>query len=312
MLNKTVLFAIFALFCQISHQNPTKFPTEKIAYDECGKLNSCFGLPENCLGDKTCEVLLTTEPIDQEEVKFSLFWTRSSNSTDRWVAAGISSNGKMDGASVTLLTLDQNNTVNAQQGEAFVGNFTGFKPFTVEGIMMLTRKYIAGQVYGEWIRGQRTTVNNSTFDLKTTKYYILLAYGPVKDGKIQHHTKAWVSANAVDLETDPTYSGNTTTSRPATTSKATTSKSTPTGTAATTVTLPKSTGSPASPTVTSTPGNSTATGTATAGNSTVTGTPSNTTSTPQPSSTKGPGGNASALTMSLFLTIFVSILLFLN
>ena len=183
MFSKTVLISIFVpLFCHLSQGKAVGGPD----YSGCKSDYQCFGLPSKCVDDKSCQVLLKTQALGGGDVDFELSWARPSASPNNWVAAALSTDGKMGDDSATLFTLGSDNSVKDMEGLTFVNHAAksaGVIPEQVSGISVKSEKFENGLLTAKWTRKQKTTVGKFDFDMKTNKYYILLAYGPVKDGK---------------------------------------------------------------------------------------------------------------------------------
>ena len=190
MSNKLVFIALFAVFCQLSQQlaiggNGAKGTPD---YDGCGTMYNCFGLPDKCVDSKSCVGLLKTEAAQNGLVDFRLFWVRAADSKDSYIAVGLSTDKMMGDDSATVLMIDANSAVSTAQGLTFLkkdGDHEtgGFNEYSVDGIKMLEHEYKDGLLTAHWTREAKTSVNKETFDLKATKYYILLAYGPTVDSK---------------------------------------------------------------------------------------------------------------------------------
>ena len=190
MSNKLVFIALFAVFCQLSQQLAIGSGKGMPDYDGCGTKYYCYGLPDKCEEKKSCVALLKSEPQDQGVVDFKLFWVRAHDSKDSYVAAGLSTDNMMGDDSTTLLWIDANATVNTAEGLTYLkkangSEHGGFTQYNVDGIKMLKHQYKDGLLTAHWTREGKTSVNKETFDMKSTKYYLLLAYGPVVDSKIQ-------------------------------------------------------------------------------------------------------------------------------
>ena len=189
MFNKLIFLSLSAVFCQLTRQlaiggnggNGTP------DYDGCGTLYYCFGLPDKCVDRKSCITLLKTDSSESGLVDFRLFWIREAEDY-RYVAAALSTDQKMGDDSTTLLWIDTNGTVNTAEGLTFLKNEGGkeqggFNEYPVDGIKMLEHEYKDGLLTAHWTREANTSVNKETFDLKATKYYILLAYGQMAGSK---------------------------------------------------------------------------------------------------------------------------------
>ena len=190
MSNKLGFIALFAVFCQLSQQLAIPSPTGTPDYDGCGTKYYCFGLPDKCEEEKSCVALLKTQPQEQGVVDFRLYWVRTPDSRDSYVAAGLSFDQMMGDDSTTVVWIDANGTVNTAEGVTYMRDnygikIGGFFQCPVDGIKMLKHKYIDGLLTAHWTRQEKTTVDTQTFDMKTTKFYVLLAYGPVVDSKLK-------------------------------------------------------------------------------------------------------------------------------
>ena len=183
MFIKTVLIAIFVtLFCHLSHEKAVGGPD----YSGCKTDYQCFGLPSKCVDDKSCQVLLKTKALEDGNVDFELSWARPSTSPDSWVSAALSTDGKMGDDLTTLFIVGSDNSVKDMEGLTFVDHAAktaGVKAVQVSGISIKSEKIENGLLTAKWTQKQKLTVEKLNFDMKSTKYYILLAYGPVKDGK---------------------------------------------------------------------------------------------------------------------------------
>ena len=42
------------------------------SYDDCGQKYGCFGLPQNCISDRNCSILVTFLQLNNKDVKFEL------------------------------------------------------------------------------------------------------------------------------------------------------------------------------------------------------------------------------------------------
>lgn len=154
------------------------------AYISCSsKKKLCFSLPDvKCIDAQNCEVLFTSISVSKErgDVEIELYWKREADSSNRWVATALSSDQKMGDDSVTECILAENGTVFVLQG------WNVNAPYHTEnvnmtGITVNHTSYANGVVYCQWRRSGSTEVRGHTFNILKDNFYLMLAYGPMKD-----------------------------------------------------------------------------------------------------------------------------------
>jgi hypothetical protein len=183
MQSKTpLIILILGSLLQLSLQLPLSPISD--AYESCKDGSSrCFGMPEGCISTSNCDVLLATTP-SSGQVNFKLFWT-TAGGQDKWVAAGLSPDGKMGNAA--LVQCIRNPTkVDMKNGITVLSkSFVGIKQVgDVSGVTMNKWKYSGDDLSCEWTRSDQTTVDGKSFDL-TSEFYIILAHGPVDENGIK-------------------------------------------------------------------------------------------------------------------------------
>ena len=225
MFNKTVSLALLlAVLLPLSQQRTVR---NSRSYSGCGPKYQCFGIPDNCLARNECQVLLKVRPFSTGFTEFELFWFRPANSTDSWVASALSSDRLMGDDSATVFLINEDNTVSDFDGITYHNpekREAGVTPFFVDGVFVNRSRFADGVLTVQWTRAQKTSVNKLPFDIKKDKYYVMLAYGPLKApdawgsgqegkndskllsiklifdlGKLSRHTSRWVSENAYNL-----------------------------------------------------------------------------------------------------------------
>ena len=102
------------------------------------------------------------------------------NSGAEYVAAALSDDNQMGNDSVTLFTVTKDGQVGQEQGYTFQYGVNA--PVKTTGIDDVTFSYGNNLLVGSWVREEVSEVEQDTFNLKTNKYYVFLAVGPLKDG----------------------------------------------------------------------------------------------------------------------------------
>ncbi|CAG2113108.1 unnamed protein product [Medioppia subpectinata] len=216
------LLLIVGTCCQLSTASPVAANDDKqpdyTGCDGTAPTYQCFGLPADCLTKKDCQVLLKTKPeagqaaaVGTVGADFEVYWRRAGDSKDSWVGVGLSADDKMGDDSVSEFIIGKDGKIAFKQGLTYCKKTAdgspdcGIKDVDVKGIKETSGAYADALLTGKWSRQEDTTVDTLDFNMKTNKYYILLAYGPVDDkGNLQHHDAQIVSAHPADLEADPT------------------------------------------------------------------------------------------------------------
>ncbi|KAK9497211.1 hypothetical protein O3M35_004571 [Rhynocoris fuscipes] len=151
-------------------------------YDGCNVEMNCFGVPDNCIKDQNCKLVVS---ILTEGTKYRF---RLKGEAKSYIAVGLSDDDKMGGDSVMECVNTGRNIV------AYMSwNKPGAKANTREGISQTGLKLINGNttngvIYCEFTRETVTVVEQKTFDLMNNKYIILLASGSsLKENSVGFH-----------------------------------------------------------------------------------------------------------------------------
>ncbi|RWS26844.1 putative ferric-chelate reductase 1-like protein, partial [Leptotrombidium deliense] len=175
----------------------TSFSFPDVAYESCDVNKTCFGL-KNCVGRKSCDILLTGTMVNDDTVSFELYGNIKNAATEsRWFSMGISHDISMGDDSVTdCIAYIKRGT--AMVKESFNIGKDNREDFT-NTIKIKNYAIKDGYVYCQWERNLKTTVNEKNYDL--TKNYILLAYGSFESNGIQksHHDDREYSASVIDF-----------------------------------------------------------------------------------------------------------------
>lgn len=167
-------------------------------YSVCGITKSCFGLPQNCIERRVCEVLLTYIKSNAS-IDFAMV-AAFGDANPRWVGVGISEDDSMGGDSVTEC-LVQNDRVIVQQSwntEPKKGNKVLSNPTL--GINDNSGSMVDGVMTCKWKRPLVTNIQGVTFNLADNKYYLMLAKGVVRSNTKVQHTSRLASEHLVDFD----------------------------------------------------------------------------------------------------------------
>jgi hypothetical protein len=187
MAQKLILLSfLISIMCQLSEQMPTPELNSKLmneTYKECESMTSrCFGMPDECLAEHNCEVLLSSKPT-QTGADFVLYWVQNPETSgeDKWLGAALSDKGQMSGSSVTECLLWKNHSVTVKQG--VTRDHVGIDSVeSVKGITEHMGVFKDNVVTCSWSRAAHTMVKNLDFDIVNKKYYVILAYGTIFNG----------------------------------------------------------------------------------------------------------------------------------
>lgn len=160
-------------------------------YDDCFTSKGCFGLPSGCAQTTDCEVLLTYAK-SPDGVLFSLHGFLDN---DMYMAMAISDDGSMGDDNVTECFLDGPNVMSRQSWNTGKNNgrTRELSRTQYEG------SYTNGLTSCFWTTPFRSESNGRRYDLNTTNYYILLAKGPMENGRLRYHSDRLPSREAVNF-----------------------------------------------------------------------------------------------------------------
>jgi hypothetical protein len=155
------------------------------AYERCfNKERLCFGLPAKCFDSKSCKVLYSSYSISELNgtVEMELFWSRDESSDNKWVAMGLSSDAIMGEDSVTECILRGDGTIDIKQGWNPKNHNPTENLDNITGFTTIGTSYVNSLLNCKWRRNGITLIKGITFDIVKEKYYLLLAYGPMRTG----------------------------------------------------------------------------------------------------------------------------------
>ena len=161
MFSKIVSFAIFSVAFGDNHN----------CYELCRTAEyRCFGLPDKCVEQNNCDVVLTVRLVSSDSIEYELYWFIS-DPEDRYVSVGLSLDPRIadDGCSVCKLTdtgvkCYEALTTDYKLGERYLGN----------DIYYLT-KISDRLLVAKW----ETSLDYTFSEMKVNKKFIMLIYGKV-------------------------------------------------------------------------------------------------------------------------------------
>ncbi|KAH6941307.1 hypothetical protein HPB50_016080 [Hyalomma asiaticum] len=154
----------------------------------CGVTKGCFGLPDGCIPQGDCEVMVS---YIAEEDGYHFELTGPADKDQMYIAAGISETNKMELTSV-IECLRMADKTSIRESWNSQGTTNNVMQQTTEGITFGSHGVTDGVLKCAWVRKAVTTVNAVTFDLAKTKYFVLAAKGQLvpPDTKIYHEKRA--------------------------------------------------------------------------------------------------------------------------
>ncbi|XP_039277082.1 putative ferric-chelate reductase 1 homolog isoform X1 [Nilaparvata lugens] len=144
-------------------------------YKDCNSLKNCFGFPDGCVDDQSCQAVVSVL-VQGQRYEFEL-----KGETTSYIAVGLSQDQKMGGDSVMECVYDPNTPSNVVK--LFMSwNIPNDKKNTrarvqQSAVNLLSSSYEDGELYCKFTRDVRTTIEGTTFDLANNKYFLLLAAG---------------------------------------------------------------------------------------------------------------------------------------
>ena len=163
----------------------------KDTYSGCNTEKGCFGMPFGCVDSKDCKVLFSYQMVSESEFNFELV-SDASVQPDEYIAIGFSQDTLMRNDSVIACTSTYSPSVWAHWN---------FYYYSVS--LQDPKSNIANDI-AEFNNGQITCTfsyaaiaeidvpapanNHFSLNLIEDSFHLLLATGPVLDGKIQYHS----------------------------------------------------------------------------------------------------------------------------
>jgi hypothetical protein len=150
----------------------------------------CLGLSSdssnNCVEEKTCEVLISGKFLDKEKglTQFEINALVNSN-TKKWFSMGLSEDKKMGSDLVKdcLLLSDgkakQTLSFNSGKDNELINSNNYLNELKEE-----ETNYFDGILTCKWTLNRKILINGKQFDLLSKKYFILLAFGDLLDDQV--------------------------------------------------------------------------------------------------------------------------------
>ncbi|XP_063239185.1 putative ferric-chelate reductase 1 homolog [Bacillus rossius redtenbacheri] len=136
-------------------------------YKNCSVTKSCFGVPSGCMATQSCDAI-SSVLVKGEEYIFEI-----KGKNVKYAAVGLSLDDKMgDDSVVQCVPSGSSAAVYSSWNE-------GKKNIKVlsKGISLLKASYVDGDIYCQFTREKVTSVRNTTFNLVSQKYHLLVAAG---------------------------------------------------------------------------------------------------------------------------------------
>ncbi|XP_054708724.1 putative ferric-chelate reductase 1 homolog isoform X2 [Uloborus diversus] len=150
-------------------------------YQDCFSSQGCFGYPSDCIPSEDCQVLLGYS-LSNGGILFRLKGVL--NSPDSYVAMALSWDQRMGDDAVMECVEEGNYAILRQSwNEGKRNNRTREVPRDI-----YTSEISDGQITCEWNSDPIIRTHKGTFNLDNTTYYLLLAKGPMSNGKISYHS----------------------------------------------------------------------------------------------------------------------------
>ncbi|XP_070494933.1 putative ferric-chelate reductase 1 homolog [Chironomus tepperi] len=167
-------------------------------YDGCGDTKVCFGVPDNCYSDRSCDIIGAVTYQNPDFI-FELLSLENHN----YVAMGLSSTTGMGNASVIeCVRYFQIHSYTSWTIEVFEAQRANVDQSIID---QLESSSIDGRIYCKVLRKAVTTVRGERFDLVNDKFYLLLASGyDIDVDTVMQHNNEGISYAPVRL-TDPQY-----------------------------------------------------------------------------------------------------------
>ncbi|XP_076355012.1 putative ferric-chelate reductase 1 homolog isoform X2 [Tachypleus tridentatus] len=154
-------------------------------YDGCGEVTGCFGIPDDCVAKKNCDILLTF--VRRNQV-IDFVMTGALGESNKYLAMGLSISGKMGPSSVTQCVLLNKAVEIRQSWNPEKGRKNELVKIT--GELQESAEYVNDVITCKWKRDIVTKVCDTTFNILTNKYYLVLAKGPTdSQGNLRYHEK---------------------------------------------------------------------------------------------------------------------------
>ncbi|RWS18042.1 putative ferric-chelate reductase 1-like protein [Dinothrombium tinctorium] len=163
-------------------------------YNGCGSSKNCFGLDDNCVLSKSCNLLLAATFDGNDSVTFELF---AKSSVAQWFAMGLSLNGRMGFASVTECDRNTENQVVVKESwntDEYSNTYVNEEERVVH---IVKTQFAEGVLKCIWRRNLSTTVRGFHFNLFNS--YVLLSYGQLENGIKHIHTKKIASSKPINF-----------------------------------------------------------------------------------------------------------------
>ena len=172
-------------------------------YDECFQTKGCFGTPNGCIQSKNCKIVMTYAGVSDVSFQFEIGYPSTASTS--YSAFALSDDDSMGDDSVMACIMNNGKIdVNMYWNTDKPLNSVILKdPYF--GLSGISGTYKSGFVHCTFKREATTNIpvsENSTvkFDLKSDKYFLLLATGGVDSyGTIQKHSLTDHSSSAQDL-----------------------------------------------------------------------------------------------------------------
>ena len=161
-------------------------------YDDCFNSKGCFGLTAGCTEQNDCEVLFTYSEAPSGGMIFTLHGFLDESV---YMAMGISQDAFMGNDSVTECFRVGPNVMARNSWNVGKSN-----TLTVEAPRdRFSYTFANGLTSCSWTTQYVTEANGQRYDFQNNKYFILLAKGPVSNGRLNYHSDRIATREAINF-----------------------------------------------------------------------------------------------------------------
>lgn len=183
-------------------------PADNSIYVGCGSQKICFGMPANCVDQRSC-VSVVTATIDFDDRY--VFEMQSNSVGVAYISLGLSSDTLMGNDSVMECIRENGNIRLYSSWNERRTNYRDEVPQDITEL--LTSSFADGTIYCKFVRKPTTIVRENNFDLLTQDFHFLIAAGTsLTDGYsmvTQHDAGRLASPQPLEIirQTDSIYEG---------------------------------------------------------------------------------------------------------
>jgi len=178
-------------------------------YNGCAVTKGCFGSETNCITDGTCKLMFSYQYLSGTK-SFQMMLHGREIGANEYISVGISSDDLM-GSDLVFFCSNGATGINVAWNKG-KDNIDGVTGVTVADAKVKTFDSVTNCIFtvDETLKPILPTSSGDSgqkFDLAASKYYILMATGPISDGILSYHSMKTQSSDPINLKSASLVAG---------------------------------------------------------------------------------------------------------